>query len=68
MWHLIWVPIFGIEFMGNQTFVSFTDQPTIVDKFNISKYINGLASFIQQCETPLTIAIQGTGGQGKPAS
>lgn len=65
MWHLIWVPIFGIEFMGNQTFVSFTDQPTIVDKFNISKYINGLASFIQQCETPLTIAIQGDWGTGK---
>lgn len=35
------------------------------DKFNISAYTNGLSSFIETCETPLTIALQGDWGTGK---
>ena len=35
------------------------------DKFNIQKYINGLAAFIKDCEVPMTIAVQGDWGTGK---
>lgn len=42
-----------------------TDIPAVNDEFEISKYINGLTSFIEQCNTPMTIAIQGDWGTGK---
>jgi len=42
-----------------------TDQPARVDMFGISNYISGLCSFIVDCETPMTIAIQGDWGSGK---
>ncbi|SFC34320.1 KAP family P-loop NTPase fold protein [Butyrivibrio sp. YAB3001] len=41
------------------------DVPAVEDEFNISKYINGLTSFIWECKTPMTIAIQGDWGTGK---
>ena len=44
---------------------SFSDSPTHDDKFSIENYINGLSNFITECETPLTIAIQGDWGTGK---
>lgn len=42
-----------------------TDVPASVDKFNISKYIDGLTKFISKCDTPMTVAIQGDWGTGK---
>lgn len=46
----------------------FTDKPTLKmteDIFGVEKYINGLSSFILECNTPMTIAIQGDWGSGK---
>ena len=47
---------------------SFTDIPLSdinEDKFKVSKYIEGLSKFIRECDTPMTIAIQGDWGSGK---
>lgn len=41
------------------------DIPATKDLFNIQNYIDGLSAFIQDCETPMTIAIQGDWGTGK---
>jgi len=35
------------------------------DFFKVQRYINGLSQFIVQCDTPMTIAIQGDWGSGK---
>lgn len=35
------------------------------DRFDVMKYVKGLASFISNCDTPMTIAIQGDWGSGK---
>ncbi|MBQ3164670.1 MAG: hypothetical protein IJC02_09085 [Lachnospiraceae bacterium] len=35
------------------------------DQFDITQYITGLSEFIKECETPMTIAIQGDWGSGK---
>lgn len=35
------------------------------DKLNISQYIKGLTAFVRNCETPMTLAIQGKWGTGK---
>ncbi len=35
------------------------------DLFDVSVYIDSLAEFIQDCDTPMTIAIQGDWGSGK---
>ncbi|HEY5466973.1 MAG TPA: P-loop NTPase fold protein, partial [Clostridia bacterium] len=46
----------------------FTDTPAkkiTEDIFNIKNYIEGLSSFILECNTPMTIAIQGDWGSGK---
>ena len=43
----------------------FTDSPAVKDEFNIQRYIGGLSSFIEKCNTPMTIAIQGDWGTGK---
>ena len=45
--------------------ISQTDEPAVEDEFGIGKYIDGLAEFIAECKTPLTISIQGTWGTGK---
>lgn len=44
---------------------SLPDQAAVVDKFEIGRYINGLAHFIENCKMPMTIAIQGDWGTGK---
>ena len=46
----------------------FTDIPKehiLDDEFKIEKYIRGLSRFIETCDTPMTIAIQGDWGSGK---
>lgn len=43
----------------------FTDEAAQQDLFEINKYINGLAKFIENCNTPMTISIQGAWGTGK---
>ena len=45
-----------------------TDKPigTIAeDEFQIEAYVDGLAEFIKECDTPMTIAVQGDWGCGK---
>lgn len=43
----------------------FTDEAALEDKFGIADYIGGLAKFIEKCNTPMTISIQGSWGTGK---
>lgn len=43
----------------------FTDKAAIEDQFQIDHYISGLTTFIENCNTPMTIAIQGEWGSGK---
>ena len=48
--------------------VGFTDKPLSgrsEDIFAVGKYINGLSSFILECDTPMTVAVQGDWGSGK---
>ena len=40
-------------------------ESVVEDQFHIQQYINGLCDFIKECETPMTIAIQGDWGSGK---
>jgi predicted KAP-like P-loop ATPase len=47
------------------SFKGSTDQPARIDMFGIGNYISGLCSFITDCDTPMTIAIQGDWGSGK---
>lgn len=35
------------------------------DRLNVTAYYTGLASFIAECQTPMTIAVQGDWGSGK---
>lgn len=45
-----------------------TDKPVEMlekDEFQIEPYVTGLAEFIEECDTPMTIAIQGDWGCGK---
>lgn len=41
------------------------DQPTTNDGLKIDEHISGLSSFLTECNTPMTIAIQGDWGSGK---
>lgn len=46
----------------------FTDIPTQSiqdDAFQITQYVKGLSEFIMECNTPMTISIQGDWGSGK---
>lgn len=46
----------------------FTDKPVdniSEDVFGVEQYISGLSEFILECNTPMTIAIQGDWGSGK---
>lgn len=45
-----------------------TDKPIeqfSSDEFNIMPYIEGLGEFIRECQTPMTVAVQGNWGCGK---
>lgn len=50
--------------MSNQN-RGFTDEAAQVDLFEIKKYTDGLSAFIESCNTPMTISIQGSWGTGK---
>lgn len=43
----------------------FTDSPAQKDDFHISRYIDGLATFVRSCNTPMTVSVQGDWGTGK---
>ena len=48
-----------------------TDSPCEMpenDLLGTRRYVEGLAGFIKDCQTPMSIAIQGTEVQGKPPS
>ena len=46
-------------------YIGITDSPAEEDEFGISHYIDGLSKFILNCDTPMTISIQGSWGSGK---
>lgn len=46
----------------------YSDQPTSVDALGMAQKYNGLARFICECETPMTIAINGDWGSGKSSA
>lgn len=43
----------------------FTDAPAKEDKFEIQNFINGVSNYILNCNTPMTMSIQGDWGTGK---
>ena len=45
--------------------IGLTDNEAVNDLLNIDNYTNGLKDFIVNCDTPMTISIQGTWGTGK---
>ncbi|SEQ39980.1 KAP family P-loop domain-containing protein [Lachnospiraceae bacterium NE2001] len=48
--------------------IGYPDRPVASineDLFNVEVYVNALCSFIKNCETPMTISIQGDWGSGK---
>ena len=50
------------------TTVTFSDEPIDKisdDQLNYKKYSMGLAKFVSECETPLTVGLQGQWGTGK---
>ncbi|MBQ1468497.1 MAG: hypothetical protein IIZ27_08470 [Solobacterium sp.] len=47
------------------TNVAITDKETETDSLKIDKYVQGCADFIRNCETPMSIAVQGDWGTGK---
>ena len=49
----------------NPYFGTVKDMPAEADLLGINKYTDGLSKFIMNCETPMTIAIQGDWGTGK---
>ena len=50
---------------NNPYFGTVKDIPAEADLLGIKKYTDGLSNFIMNCETPMTIAIQGGWGTGK---
>ncbi len=61
----------GLFGLGSNKPTAPTDCPDVPvadikdDRFNVGQYINGLSSFILNCDTPMTISIQGDWGSGK---
>lgn len=50
------------------TKMGYPDKPVASiteDLFNVEVYVNALCSFIRNCETPMTVSIQGDWGSGK---
>ncbi|WP_195225136.1 KAP family P-loop NTPase fold protein [Schaalia turicensis] len=54
--------------MNDNSCIGFDDEPTTEDLINAKPYIQGFVSFITQCPTPMTTAIQGDWGSGKTSS
>lgn len=50
------------------TVLGFDDIPAVEDSLSISSYIRSLATFITNCPTPMTIAVQGNWGTGKTSA
>ena len=50
---------------NNPYFGTVKDIPAEADLLGIKKYTDGLSNFIMNCETPMTIAIQGGWGNWK---
>ena len=50
---------------NNPYFGTVKDIPAEADLLGIKKYTDGVSNFIMNCETPMTIAIQGGWGTGK---
>lgn len=48
-----------------QTFTDLPIEEAVGDKLGIQRYADGLAEFIKNCNTPMTIAVQGDWGSGK---
>ena len=46
----------------------FDDKAARKDELGLQKYFDGLADFIRECPTPMTIAIQGGWGSGKTSA
>ena len=49
--------------MGNN--IGYSDEPAKIDTLGIDSYYDGFKKFIENCSTPLTMAIQGDWGSGK---
>ena len=43
----------------------YTDRPEAVDQLGVGSYYEALADYIENCEAPTTISIQGDWGTGK---
>ena len=55
-------------FNKNESLRGYPDKPVESiqsDLFNVESYVKGLCSFIDTCDTPMTISIQGDWGSGK---
>lgn len=46
----------------------FNDVPNSKDSVEVESYRKGLAQFIAECATPMTIAVQGDWGTGKTST
>ena len=53
------------ELTAMNKLIGLTDSPAGEDEFGIGHYITGLSQFILNCDTPMTISIQGSWGSGK---
>lgn len=52
----------------NQKSIGYSDEPTMSDSLGIDSYYEGFKTFIENCSTPLTMAIQGDWGSGKTSA
>lgn len=48
--------------------IGHSDEPTMHDTLGIDSYYEGFKTFIENCNTPLTMAIQGDWGSGKTSA
>lgn len=51
--------------MRSEVIKSATDRPATKDALGVTDYVHALSRFVQDCQTPMTIAIQGDWGSGK---
>lgn len=54
-----------LEQIKSGNFIGKADSPAREDKLGIKSYCDSLANYIEHCETPMTISIQGDWGCGK---